>query len=127
MKNKIIEKLKSDKDLLYRTLRNELIDGSPFYRFIVFEDIDEDAKEVLEYNYPDFKTLLEERENKSCVGYYIFNEETNKIETFNNLDEALKGAMEHLEEIADYIIENYHPKFCWFEVVGDIELEDIEI
>ena len=134
IKDKIIKKLKNDKDLLFSTLRNELIGTSSFDYMIVFESIDEGGIQFLEEQYSDFATIFEEQENKMlfendehCVGYYFtFNPTTKEIKFYDDLDIALSNAINHLEEIADYIIKNYHPTFEWYEVMSLIEDEDIE-
>ena len=87
IKDKIIEKLKNDKDLLFSTLRNELIGNSYFDYMIVFESIDEGGIQFLEEQYSDFATIFEEQENKMLfenddhiVGYYFtFNPTTKEI------------------------------------------------
>ena len=134
IKDKIIEKLKNDKDLLFSTLRNELIGNSSFDYMIVFESIDEGGIQFLEEQYSDFATIFEEQENKMLfennkhiVGYYFtFNPTTKEIKFYDDLDIALSNAINHLEEIADYIIKNYHPTFEWYEVMSLIEDEDTE-
>lgn len=134
IKDKIIEKLKNDKDLLFSTLRNELIGNSFFDYMIVFESIDEGGIQFLEEQYSDFATIFEEQENKMLfknnehiVGYYFtFNPTTKEIRFYDDLDKALLNAINHLEEIADYIVKNYHPIFEWYEVMSLIEDEYTE-
>ena len=134
IKDKIIEILKNDKDLLFSTLRNELIGNSYFDYMIVFESIDEGGIQFLEEQYSDFATIFEEQENKMLfknnehiVGYYFtFNPTTKEIRFYDDLDKALLNAINHLEEIADYIVKNYHPIFEWYEVMSLIEDEDTE-
>lgn len=131
IKDKIIKELKNDRDLLFSTLRNELIGNSYFDYMIVFESIDEGGIQFLEEQYSDFATIFEEQENKMLfknnehiVGYYFtFNPTTKEIKFYDDLDIALSNAINHLEEIADYIIKNYHPTFEWYEVMSIIEEE----
>ena len=66
IKDKIIEKLKNDKDLLFGTLRNELIGNSSFDYMIVFESIDEGGIQFLEEQYSDFATIFEESKKIKC-------------------------------------------------------------
>ena len=134
IKDKIIKELKNDRDLLFSTLRNELIGNSYFDYMIVFESIDEGGIQFLEEQYSDFATIFEEQENKMLfknnehiVGYYFtFNPTTKEIKFYDDLDIALSNAINHLEEIADYIIKNYHPTFEWYEVMSIIEEEEIQ-
>ena len=134
IKDKIIKELKNDRDLLFSTLRNELIGNSYFDYMIVFESIDEGGIQFLEEQYSDFVTIFEEQENKMLfknnehiVGYYFtFNPTTKEIKFYDDLDIALSNAINHLEEIADYIIKNYHPTFEWYEVMSIIEEEEIQ-
>lgn len=134
IKDKIIQKLKNDKDLLFRTLRDELIKDNSFDYMIVFEGTDDDTIWTLEERYSGFATLFKEQENKMLfendehyIGYYFtFNPITKEIKFYDDLDKALSNATNHLEEVANYIIKNYHPTFEWYEVMNIIEEENIK-
>ena len=115
MKNEKIEKLKSDNDLLFSTLRDELIDYKIFDDITVFENEEDTLNSLEEWHGVDFTNSFD---NKRTEAYFTF--DTKKVEYFDSLELALSKALNRIEDIAAFIIEH---KLKDLEVMFEIELE----
>lgn len=117
MKNEIVEKLKSDNDLLFSTLRDELIDYKIFDDITVFENEEDTLNSLEEWHGADFTNNFD---NKRTEAYFTFNVDTKKVEYFDSLELALSKASDKIEDIAAFIIEH---KLKDLEVMFEIEIE----
>lgn len=115
MKNEIIEKLKSDNDLLFSTLRDELIDYKIFDDITVFENEEDTLNSLEEWHGVDFTNNFD---NKRTEAYFTF--DTKKVKYFDSLELALSKALNKIEDIAAFIIEH---KLKDLEVMFEIEIE----
>lgn len=113
MKEKVKKALLEDDRLLQQTLRE--IDDSDFDKFTVYEN-EHDTIEHLHERYSEFK---EDESNKSP--YFIYAD--NKITYFDNLRDALNVATQHIDKIADYLVEHYDENFEYYDVVATLLAE----
>lgn len=117
MKNEIMEKLKSDNDLLFSTLRDELIDYKIFDDITVFENEEDTLNSLEEWYGVDFINAFD---NKRTEAYFTFNTNTKKVEYFDSLELALSKASNKIEDIAAFIIAH---NLKDLEVMFEIEIE----
>ena len=101
MKNEIIEKLKSDNDLLFSTLRDELIDYKIFDDITVFENEEDTLNSLEEWYGEDFLKAFDKDRQES---YFTYNPSTKKVEYFDSLELALSKALNKIEDIAAFIM-----------------------
>lgn len=116
MKNEIMEKLKSDNDLLFSTLRDELIDYKIFDDITVFENEEDTLNSLEEWHGEDF---LKAFNNDRQESYFTYDTSTKKVEYFDSLELALSKASNKIEDIAAFIVDN---NLKDLEVVFEIEI-----
>lgn len=104
IKRKIIELFKNDYDLLYSTLREELLGESDTFDNITVFDNESYTISCLEdwYQSSFYDNFDYNRKEK----YFTYNKDNDIIKYYNDLETALTDALNSLEEIADYICRN---------------------
>ena len=98
-----MEKLKSDNDLLFSTLRDELIDFEIFEDVTVFENEEDTLNSLEEWHGVDFINAFNNDHQES---YFTYDTSTKKVEYFDSLELALSKASDKIEDIAAFIVDN---------------------
>ena len=125
IKDKIIKKFQEDNDLLYSTLRTELIDHKVFDNITVFDNEDDTITSLENWFKDDFINSFDKERTEK---WFTYNPETKVVSYYNSLETALSDALNQLDSIAEYICDKYlniYPR-AWLEVLNEVLAEDEE-
>lgn len=113
MKEKVKKALLEDDRLLQQTLRE--LDEPEFDNFVVYEN----EPDTIAHLYERFSEFREDESNKSSYFTYA----DNKLTYFDDLHKALSVAIQHIDAIAEYVVEHYDENFEYYDIVATILAE----